>query len=182
MPHPLPAANLSFTLEPDGRVVIRLRSPFNSRLDDPPITSKIVSNVKSLAPRTEGNSNPIHGPPTGPTRFHGAAWYGFAALALLLILMTGLLAGLTLAVMSVDMTRLRVWTRTGGPKRQLVLQNLIVSWNIGEGMNILCYTINNIPNSYMYFQFSQFVLVCSNVVFTRGADINHNTELRLRLF
>ncbi|MCJ1384247.1 hypothetical protein MMC17_007363 [Xylographa soralifera] len=77
-----------------------------------------MSNVMSIAQRTEETLNIIHSPPTGPTRFHGAAWYGFAALALLLILMTGLLAGLTLAVMSVDMTRLRVWTRTGSPKRQ----------------------------------------------------------------
>ncbi len=36
-----------------------------------------------------------------------------------LVLLTGLLAGLTLAVLSVDLPRLMVWTRTGSAKRRL---------------------------------------------------------------
>lgn len=41
--------------------------------------------------------------------------------AIVLVLLTGILAGLTLAVMSVDVTRLRVWVRTGGEKQRFVL-------------------------------------------------------------
>ena len=51
-------------------------------------------------------------------RFIGAAWWGMGVLALILILVTGLLAGLTLGVMSVDLTRLRVWNRTGNRERR----------------------------------------------------------------
>ena len=56
--------------------------------------------------------------PTGPARLTGPAWFAAGVLAILLILLTGLLAGLTLGVMSVDMTRLRVWTRTGSEERR----------------------------------------------------------------
>ncbi|MCJ1435711.1 hypothetical protein MMC27_005086 [Xylographa pallens] len=111
-------SNLTFASEPNAQMVVELRSPSKPKLDDPSLAPKIVSNIKSLGQLTEKALNTVHSPPIGPTHFHGAAWYGFAALALLLILITGLLAGLTLAVMSVDMTRLRVWTRTGSPKRQ----------------------------------------------------------------
>ncbi|MCJ1404201.1 hypothetical protein MMC11_007426 [Xylographa trunciseda] len=111
-------SNLTFTVKSNVPMVLEYRSPFKPGLDDPPVTSELVSNIKSLAQKTEEVLKTFRNPPTGPARFHGAAWYGFAALALLLILMTGLLAGLTLAVMSVDMTRLRVWTKTGSLKRQ----------------------------------------------------------------
>ena len=117
---PLPVGNLTFALEIGVPVVIQHRSPFRPVLDDPPSISQMVSNVKSLTQKTE---DALSTTPTSQAQpnGHDTAWYAVAALALLLILMTGLLAGLTLAVMSVDMTRLRVWTRTGSLKRQLVL-------------------------------------------------------------
>lgn len=41
--------------------------------------------------------------------------------AITLILLTGILAGLTLAVMSVDLARLVVWTKTGKERQRFVL-------------------------------------------------------------
>lgn len=58
----------------------------------------------------------------GPRRFTGAEWWAAAVLAFCLILLTGLLAGLTLGVMSVDMTMLRVWMKTGSNQRQYVIE------------------------------------------------------------
>ena len=179
---PLPAGNLTFASEPNAQMMVQLRSPSKPTLDDPSLTSKVVSNNRSLGQLTEKALNTIHSPPTGPTRFHGAAWYGFAALALFLILITGLLAGLTLAVMSVDMTRLRVWTRTGSPKRQLVLHIPLFL-----GMLENTYISFATPSigcliSIMFFQCSQFVLVCPDTSFTTGADIKPMVELRLPLF
>ena len=53
-----------------------------------------------------------------PKKYTGAKWWGECIFAGVLVLLTGLLAGLTLAVMSVEMTRLRVWMKTGGRKKR----------------------------------------------------------------
>ena len=50
----------------------------------------------------------------------GASWWLGLFLALVLILLTGLLAGLTLAVMSVDLAKLKMLTRTGTAKRRCI--------------------------------------------------------------
>ncbi len=63
--------------------------------------------------------------PTCPYQMepYGGWRWGFHCLfAILLVLLTGILAGLTLAVMSVDVTRLRVWMNTGGEKQRFVLE------------------------------------------------------------
>lgn len=52
----------------------------------------------------------------------GLCWVFMVFMTVLLILLTGILAGLTLAIMSVDATRLRVWMNTGGPKQRSVLK------------------------------------------------------------
>ena len=55
-----------------------------------------------------------------PNKCQGSCWSLWMA-AIILILLTGILAGLTLAVMSTDVTRLRVWMNTGGQKQRSVL-------------------------------------------------------------
>lgn len=42
-------------------------------------------------------------------------------LAIILVILMGVLAGLGLAVRSVDLTKLLVWTKTGGKKQRFVL-------------------------------------------------------------
>ncbi len=58
----------------------------------------------------------------GPTVVQWRAWiWNLMFLVTVgLVLLTGLLAGLTLAVLSVDLPRLTVWTRTGSSKRRFV--------------------------------------------------------------
>ena len=48
----------------------------------------------------------------------GGTWWALAFCALLLIILTGFLAGLSLAVMSIDLLRLKVWTRAGSLKQR----------------------------------------------------------------
>lgn len=55
---------------------------------------------------------------TGTKEYRGASWWLGLFLALVLIALTGLLAGLTLAVMSVDLAKLKMLTRTGTVKRR----------------------------------------------------------------
>lgn len=61
------------------------------------------------------------GSPIQVEQYSSWAWGLEIVLVILLILLTGILAGLTLAVMSVDVTRLRVWMNTGGEKQRSVL-------------------------------------------------------------
>lgn len=51
----------------------------------------------------------------------GGLWWAFLFVVIALIALTGLLAGLTLAVMSVDLARLKVWTEIGDAKQKFVL-------------------------------------------------------------
>lgn len=51
----------------------------------------------------------------------GGMWWAFLFVAIVLIALTGLLAGLTLAVMSVDLAKLKVWTEIGEAKQKCVL-------------------------------------------------------------
>ena len=69
-----------------------------------------------LHPTTRGVTKSL--PCTAPVIFEGALWWGMGTLAIIIILSTGLLAGLTLGVMSIDSTRLRVWSNTGAPERR----------------------------------------------------------------
>ena len=48
----------------------------------------------------------------------GGEWWAMGVGAVVIILLTGLLAGLTLGVMSMDTLRLKVWTRTGSKERR----------------------------------------------------------------
>jgi hypothetical protein len=59
--------------------------------------------------------------------YRGWRWGFHCLFAILLVLLTGILAGLTLAVMSVDVTRLRVWMNTGGEKQRFVLEQSSLS-------------------------------------------------------
>lgn len=54
-------------------------------------------------------------------RVRGGMWWVFLLVAIFLIALTSLLAGLTLAVMSVDLTRLKVWAEIGEAKQKCVL-------------------------------------------------------------
>lgn len=51
----------------------------------------------------------------------GGKWWAMLFVAIVLIALTGLFAGLTLAVMSVDLARLKVWTEIGEAKQKCVL-------------------------------------------------------------
>lgn len=53
-------------------------------------------------------------------QWHAWVWKLMFMVAVGLVLLTGLLAGLTLAVLSADLPRLMVWTRTGSAERRLV--------------------------------------------------------------
>lgn len=53
-------------------------------------------------------------------QWHAWVWGLMFTVAVGLVLLTGLLAGLTLAVLSVDLPRLMVWTRTGSANRRLI--------------------------------------------------------------
>jgi hypothetical protein len=58
-------------------------------------------------------------PPPPPRLKPGSvAWYSMGIIAIISIVLTGILSGLCLGVMSVDMTKLRVWMRTGSEKRR----------------------------------------------------------------
>ena len=50
----------------------------------------------------------------------GGMWWAFFFVAIILIALTGLFAGLTLAVMSVDLAKLKVWTEIGQAKQKCV--------------------------------------------------------------
>ena len=94
----------------------------DAALEGPPtrISSLVRRETPDLAlPATASLSAATAAPsPRGPVRLTGPAWFAAGLLAIVLILLTGLLAGLTMGVMSVDMTRLRVWTRTGSKERR----------------------------------------------------------------
>ncbi|KAL9123245.1 MAG: hypothetical protein Q9187_000190 [Circinaria calcarea] len=76
-----------------------------------------------LHPTTRGVTKSL--PCTVPVKFEGALWWGMGTLAIIIILLTGLLAGLTLGVMSIDSTRLRVWSNTGAPERRTQAQTIL---------------------------------------------------------
>lgn len=58
----------------------------------------------------------------GPINYvQGGMWWGYLFVTIVLVALTGLLAGLTLAVMSVDLARLKVWTEVGEAKQKCVL-------------------------------------------------------------
>lgn len=68
----------------------------------------------------------------GPIDYvQGGVWWGYLFVAIVLVALTGLLAGLTLAVMSVDLARLKVWTEIGEAKQKCVL-SIISSLNSAE--------------------------------------------------
>lgn len=48
-------------------------------------------------------------------------WGYLFLLVILQVLLSGILAGITIAVMSVDKTHLRVWMKTGGKKQRSIL-------------------------------------------------------------
>lgn len=93
-----------------------------STIQDPPTKISAIFRREIGAPTSPDAASTLAttAPPSqaGPARLTGPAWFAAGLLAILLILLTGLLAGLTLGVMSVDMTRLRVWTRTGSEERR----------------------------------------------------------------
>lgn len=95
----------------------------NTALGQPPTwpSSLFRRGIKELAlPTASASAAPATPSPSEPVRLTGSAWFAAGLLAIVLILLTGLLAGLTMGVMSVDMTRLRVWTRTGSEERRSV--------------------------------------------------------------
>lgn len=82
-----------------------------------PLPSEYLPSTEAMlhsANQAAANSVPC----IAPTKFKGAMWWGMGTLAILIILFTGLLAGLTLGVMGIDSTRLRVWTNTGSSERR----------------------------------------------------------------
>lgn len=88
--------------------------------------SPLYSGLPSIFPRLSGTTRPavtleraIDAEVCALTKqYVGATWWLGLFFALVLIVLTGLLAGLTLAVMSVDLAKLRVLTRTGTAKRR----------------------------------------------------------------
>jgi metal transporter CNNM len=52
------------------------------------------------------------------TVYHGIAWCGMAALAVILLILCSLLAGLTLALGGLDITWLQLRSVTGTPKQR----------------------------------------------------------------
>lgn len=82
-----------------------------------PLPSKHLTSTEAmLHPADQAVVEPV--PCITPTKFRGAIWWGMGTLAIVIILFTGLLAGLTLGVMGIDSTRLRVWTNTGSAERR----------------------------------------------------------------
>jgi hypothetical protein len=55
------------------------------------------------------------------TVYHNGAWYGMAALSVILVTLCGLFAGLTLALCGLDMTWLQIASVTGNPKKRYLL-------------------------------------------------------------
>lgn len=55
-------------------------------------------------------------------QYTGWRWWFHVFIAVVLVMLTGVLAGLTLAVMTVDVTRLWVYTKTGEEKQRFVLK------------------------------------------------------------
>ena len=118
---PLPPGNVSLAsaifppavIFPRNSATHGERLPFNGRGEivpeprPPHLDPAIPSDLN-----TKNKTNP------NPRRFTGAEWWGMGVLAIVLIILTGLLAGLTLGVMSVDLTRLRVWSNTGSEDRR----------------------------------------------------------------
>lgn len=65
-----------------------------------------------------------------PTNYvQGGMWWAFLFVAIVLIALTGLLAGLTLSVMSVDLAKLTVLNETGDAKQKCVLFCTIKSYS-----------------------------------------------------
>ena len=123
--HPLPLENFTINKHALAPIMTGRSVPALHEGHNPSPASSVAYSPSSTAFGI-GMSNPWPGfdnvifvrgatapPQTGPVRLHGAAWVAGGLLAIGLILLTGLLAGLTLGVTSVDMTRLRLWTRTG---------------------------------------------------------------------
>ena len=96
-------------------VLISVRStPLPERLPCPEIWAS-----NSFPSASTSNPSDCSNP---PKELLGWQWGMGCLFAVVLVLLTGALAGLTLAVMSVDVTRLRVWHNTGGERQRFVLR------------------------------------------------------------
>ena len=131
LPQPIPLGNLTFVKHTLTQIVTGRSVPAFHDGGHNPSSASPVGHIPTTCALALVTSNSLPSldnviftkettapPQTGPARLQGAAWVAGGLLATGLILLIVLLAGLTSGVMSVDMTRLRVWTRTGNLERR----------------------------------------------------------------